>query len=264
VASGRAEHSTPVKIAVCIKQVPSRDWQPKLDDAGIWIREPDAYEMNEPDAYALEESLRLKEKHGGEVVVCSAGPARVGQVLREALARGADRAIHVDDDRLATGDAFVVADALAGSMKEERFDLVLTGLQSDDQGFAQTGVVLAELLDFPHATIVMEVQAAADRLRVKRELEGGWFQWVTMPLPAVLTIQSGINQLRYATLKGIMAAKKKEIRRVPPLSAAPARRHRIVSLRLPDKLKKTQILSGSPIEAARELVRRLKEEVRAI
>jgi electron transfer flavoprotein beta subunit len=220
--------------------------------------------MNEPDAYALEESLRLKEKHGGEVVVCSAGPARVGQLLREALARGADRAIHVDDDGLATGDAFVVADALAGSMKEERFDLVLTGLQSDDQGFAQTGVVLAELLDFPHATIVMEVQAAADRLRVKRELEGGWFQWVTMPLPAVLTVQSGINQLRYATLKGIMAAKKKEIRRVPPLSLAPARRHRIVSLRLPDKLKKTQILSGSPIEAARELVRRLKEEVRAI
>ena len=148
-----------MKLAVCLKQVPTRDWQPRLDDARTWIREPDAsFEMNEPDAYALEEALRLKEKHGGEVVVCSAGPARAAQVLREALARGADRAIHVEDDRLASADAFVVARALAAAMKDERFDLVLAGLQSDDQGFAQTGVILAEYLGRPHATIVMEVQ----------------------------------------------------------------------------------------------------------
>src|SRR5207248_2729821 len=157
-----------------------------------------------------EEGLRLKEKHGGEVVVCSAGPARVAQVIREALARGADRAIHVEDDGLGGADAFVVSSALAGAMRDERFDLVLTGLQSDDQGFAQTGVILAERLGLPHATIIMEVDVRDGALRVKRELEGGWFQWVAMPLPAVLTIQSGINQLRYATLKGIMAAKKKE------------------------------------------------------
>ena len=148
----------------------------------------------------------------------------MAQVLREALARGADRAIHVEDQSLASADAFVVADALASAMRDERFDIILTGLQSDDQGFAQTGVILAERLGLSHATIVMEVQAPAagsepaPMLRVKRELEGGWFQWVSMPLPAVLTIQSGINQLRYATLKGIMAAKKKEIRKV----AAPA------------------------------------------
>ena len=204
-----------MKIAVCIKQVPSRDWQPRLNDAKTWIREQDAsFEMNEPDAYALEEALRLKEQHGGEVVVCSAGPARVGQVLREALARGADRALHVEDDALASADAFVVADSLAAAMKEEQFDLVLTGLQSDDMGFAQTGVILAQRLGRPHATIVMDVKVdpAQGMVRVKRELEGGWFQWVGMPLPAVLTIQSGINQLRYATLKGIMAAKKKEIK----------------------------------------------------
>src|SRR5436305_1064535 len=195
-------------IAVCIKQVPSRDWQPRLDESKTWIREQDAsFEMNEPDAYALEEALRLKEQHGGEAVVCAAGPARVAQVLREALARGADRAIHVEDDTLASADAFGVADSLAAAMKDENFDVVLTGLQSDDQGFAQTGVILADRLGRPHATIVMEVQATDGRVRVKRELEGGWFQWVTMPLPAVLTIQSGINQLRYATLKGIMAAK---------------------------------------------------------
>jgi electron transfer flavoprotein beta subunit len=253
-----------MKIAVCIKQVPTRDWQPRLNDDKTWIRDQDAsYEMNEPDAYALEEALRLKEQHGGEVVVCSAGPARVAQVIREALARGADRAIHVEDDGLAAADAFVVADALASAMKDEAFDLILTGLQSDDQGFAQTGVVLAERLGLPHATIIMEVQVASSALRVKRELEGGWFQWVAMPLPAVLTIQSGINQLRYATLKGIMAAKKKEIRKAAP-PAAGAAKQKIASLYVPEKQKKTQLIGGSPADAAKELIKKLREEARVI
>jgi len=254
-----------MKIAVCIKQVPTRDWQPRLNESGTWIREQDAsYELNEPDAYALEESLRLKERHGGEVVVCSAGPARVAQALREALARGADRAIHIEDEGLAAADAFVVAGALAEAMKDEGFDVILTGLQSDDQGLAQTGVVLAEKLGRPHATIAMEVQLASERmLRVKRELEGGWFQWVSLPLPAVLTIQSGINQLRYATLKGIMAAKKKEIRKVsPPGSRSP--RVKIVALAAPQKTKKTAMIGGSPAEAAKELVRRLRDDARVI
>src|SRR5207244_1955137 len=127
-----------MKIAVCIKQVPTREWQPRLDESRTWIREQDAaFEMNEPDAYALEEALRLKETHGGEVVVCSAGPSRVAQVIREALARGADRAIHVEDAGLASADAFMTSGALASAMTDEKFDLVLTGLQSDDQGFAQ-------------------------------------------------------------------------------------------------------------------------------
>jgi electron transfer flavoprotein beta subunit len=254
----------PMRIAVCIKQVPTRDWQPRLNDAGTWIRDQDAsFEMNEPDAYALEEALRLKEQHNGEVVVCSAGPARVAQVIREALARGADRAIHVADDGLANADACAVADALAGAMKGESFDLVLTGLQSDDQGFAQTGVILAERLGLPHATIIMEVQVSPPTVRVKRELEGGWFQWVAMPLPAVLTIQSGINQLRYATLKGIMAAKKKEIRSVTP-GAVAAPTQRIAKLYVPEKSKKTRMITGSPAEAAKELVRKLREEARVI
>jgi len=252
-----------MKIAVCIKQVPTRDWQPRLNDSKTWIREQDAsFEMNEPDAYALEEALRLKEKHGGEVVACSAGPSRAAQVLREALARGADRAIHVEDDALATADAFAIADSLAAAMNEESFDLVLTGLQSDDQGFAQTGVILAQRLGRPHATIVMEVQAGDRSVRVKRELEGGWFQWVALPLPAVLTIQSGINQLRYATLKGIMAAKKKEIRKAAPVASSP--RLKITSLYVPEKSKKTQMIGGLPAEAAKELVRRLRDEARAI
>ncbi len=253
-----------MKIAVCIKQVPTREWQPRLNEAGTWIRDQDAsYEMNEPDAYALEEGLRLKERAGGEVVVCSAGPARVAQVLREALARGADRAIHVEDDRLAAADAFAVAEALASAMRDEHFDLILTGLQSDDQGFAQTGVILAEQLGMAHATIIMEVQVADGGLRVKRELEGGWFQWIGLPLPAVLTIQSGINTLRYATLKGIMAAKKKEIRKTAA-PAALAGLQQIVKMYAPEKQKHTEMISGSPAEVARQLVRKLREDARAI
>ncbi len=254
-----------MKIAVCIKQVPTREWQPRLNDAKTWIREQDAsYEMNEPDAYALEEALRLREKHTGEVVVCSAGPTRVQQVIREALARGADRAIHVEADSLGSADAFVTADALAAAMAEETFDLVLTGLQSDDQGHGQTGVVLAERLGVPHSTIIMEVQVRdGSSVRVKRELEGGWFQWIMIPLPAVLTIQSGINQLRYATLKGIMAAKKKDIRKVaPPPGLQPSQQ--IVALALPTRSKQTQMIAGSAADAAKELVRRLREEARVL
>jgi electron transfer flavoprotein beta subunit len=253
-----------MKIAVCTKQVPTREWQPRLNDTRTWIREADAsFEMNEPDAYALEEALRLKEKHGGEVVVCAAGPARTAQVIREALARGADRAIHVEHDDFGAADAFGVAGALADAMREEAFDLVLTGLQSDDQGHAQVGVVLAERLGIPHATIIMEVRVEDGRMRVKRELEGGWFQWIVLPLPALLTIQSGINQLRYATLKGIMAAKKKEVRKVTPAGPIVATQ-RIAALYVPERSKQTHMITGTPADAARELVRRLRDEARAL
>jgi electron transfer flavoprotein beta subunit len=254
-----------MKIAVCIKQVVTREWQLRVTDTKSWIRDSDAsFELNEPDAYALEEALRLKEKHSGEVVVVSAGPARVAQVLREALARGADRAIHVEGD-LASADAFVIAEELAVAVRDEQFDLVLTGLQSDDQGFGQVGVVLAEKLDMPAATIIMEVEADPDAksLRVKRELEGGWFQWMSLPLPALLTIQSGINQLRYATLKGIMAAKKKEIRKVAAAGSATAAQ-KIVNVYFPEKGKKTQMIEGSAADAAKTLVQKLRDEARVI
>jgi electron transfer flavoprotein beta subunit len=253
-----------MKIAVCIKQVPTREWQPRLNDDKTWIREQDvSYEMNEPDAYALEESLRLREKHGGEVVVCSAGPTRVQQVIREALARGADRALHVDDLALGAADASAAAAALAPAMAEEAFDLILTGLQSDDQGHAQFGPLLATRLGVPHSTIIMEVLIENGALRVKRELEGGWFQHIGMPLPALLTIQSGINQLRYATLKGIMAAKKKEIKKVAAPGAI-ASRQKVLALYAPQKSKQTIMIGGSPAEAAKELVKRLREEARVL
>ena len=214
-----------MKILVCMKQVPQKDAPLKLNESGTWIREDVSYEVNEPDAYALEEALRQKEKHGGEVVVITAGPARAQQVLREALAKGADRAIHLEDPAFVALDACNTARAFAAAIKDEKFDLIFTGLQSDDYGYAQTGVVLAELLGWPHATIIMQIEKVDGRgagIRVKRELEAGFFQFVDMPLPAVLTIQSGINKLRYATLIGIKQAKNKPMRKVALGEVQPA------------------------------------------
>src|SRR5579864_6209094 len=201
-----------MKIAVAIKQVPLRDSPLRVNAAGTWIDEDNlGFEINEPDAYALEEALQLREKHGGEVIVISSGPARVSQTLREALAKGADRGIQVESSGI---DTMAVAQQLATALRTESPDLILTGLQSDDLGYGQTGVVLAELLGLPHATIIMQVEKQDGGIRVKRELEDGWFQHVEMPLPALLTIQSGINKLRYATLMGIKKAKTKEVKRL--------------------------------------------------
>ena len=203
-----------MRILVCLKQVPQKDAALKLNEAGTWIREDVQYEVNEPDAYALEEALRQKEKHTGEVVALTAGPARAQQVLREALAKGADRAIHLEDDEFVGLDAYNTARAIGAAIKDEKFDLIFTGLQSDDYGYAQTGVILAEIMGLPHATIIMQIEKTDAGIRVKRELEAGFFQFVEMPLPAVLTIQSGINKLRYATLIGIKQAKTKPLRKV--------------------------------------------------
>src|ERR1700675_2298387 len=200
-----------MKIIVAIKQVPLRDSPLRLDSSGKWINESDlSFEINEPDAYALEEALQLKEKHGGEVVVLCAGPARAAQTIREALAKGADRAVHIEEENLASLDTLGVARLLAAAAKAEKPDLILTGLQSDDLGAGQTGVVMAELLGLPHSTIIMQVEAREGAIRVKRELENGWFQHIEMPLPAVLAVQSGLNKLRYATLMGIKKARTKE------------------------------------------------------
>src|SRR2546421_9788900 len=147
-----------MKILVCMKQVPKRDAPLKLNEAGTWIREDVSYDVKEPDAYALEEALRQKEKHGGEVVDITAGPARSQQVFREGLAKGADRAIHLEDPGFVGMDAMNIAKAFVASIKDEKFDLIFTGLQSDDYGYAQTGVIMSKLLGWPHATIIMEIQ----------------------------------------------------------------------------------------------------------
>jgi electron transfer flavoprotein beta subunit len=254
-----------MKILVAIKQVPERDAQIHVASDGKWIDESDLnYAINEPDAYALEEALQLKEKNGGEVVVLCAGPERVTSTLREALAKGADRAIHIEADDLGERDTLGVAQILADAVKEESPDLILTGLQSDDLGLGQTGVVLAELLGVPHATIIMQVEVAGSGLKVKRELEDGWFQHVEMPLPALLTIQSGGNKLRYATLMGIKKAKTKETKTVTPSTSAGAQAITLERVYLPEKQKKTEMLTGTPAEVAAKLVEKLKFEVRVI
>lgn len=255
-----------MKILVCMKQVPQKDAPLKLNESGTWIRDEVSYEVNEPDAYALEEALRQKEKHGGEVVVITSGPARSQTVLREALAKGADRAIHLEDDAFVGLDAFNTAKAFAAAIKDEQFDLIFTGLQSDDYGFAQTGVILAEILGWAHATIIMQLEKTESGIRVKRELEAGYFQYVNMPTPAVLTIQSGINKLRYATLIGIKNAKNKPLRKVAMAEVAGAvgpNLQKIERLYVPQKSKQTQMIEGSPAEIAKKLVDKLRNDLRA-
>ncbi len=256
-----------MKIVVSVKQVPARDATLRADSTGKRLDESDlTYEMNEPDAYALEEALQLKEKLGGEVIVLCAGPQRAAQTIREALAKGADRAIHVETEENEIPDALTTARLLANAIGSEAPDFVLTGLQSDDLGYGQTGVMLAEMLGYAHATIVMEVEPQGNQVRVKRELEDGWYQYVTLPLPAVLTIQSGIKKLRYATLMGIKKAKTKEVRTVS-MTDGGAGLHSggtTGQIYLPPKNEGIQMFSGEPRVIARQLVEKLKFEARVI
>lgn len=256
-----------MKTLVAVKQVPVRDAAVRVSANGKWIEEDGSdFQINEPDAYALEAALLLKETHGGEVVVLCAGPERASQALREALAKGADRAIHVVCDGLEQLDTLVVARLLSSAAAVENPDLILTGLQSDDLGLGQTGVVMAEILGLPHASIVMEIEKGENSIHVKRELEDGWFQWVELPLPALLTIQSGISRLRYATLMGIKKAKSKEVRRIEIASpgAAPSQSVTLTRVYAPQKTKETRILNGSPTEAANLLADILRSEVHVL
>jgi electron transfer flavoprotein beta subunit len=256
-----------MKIIVAIKQVPSRDSQLKIAAGAQSIDEEDlTFEINEPDAYALETGLQLKEKHGGEVVVLCLGPARAAQTIREALAKGADRALHIEADDPGAFDPLGIARLMAAALKAEAPDLVLTGLQSDDLGNGQTGPILAELLGLPHATLIMEVEVQPNGIRVKRELEDGWFQHVEMPLPALLSIQSGIAKLRYATLMGIKKAKSKEIRRstVAELGGASPAGVLVQRLYLPERARQAQLFEGDAKLAAAKLVEKLKFEARVI
>ncbi len=237
-----------MKIIVLMKQVANKDAVLRISADEKWINDADvAMQTNESDGYALEEALRMKEAKGeGEVVVCTLGPQSAKTVIKDALARGADRAIHIIEENSNKLSPYQVAAAIAGAVKEENADLIFTGLQSDDASYGQTGVILAELLGIPHATIVIELDRTSinGNVRIKRELESGWYQWFTYKLPALLTIQSGISQIRYASLKGIMAAKKKEINEVTPTIEDFASAQKIEKVYMPLKTKQTQMLGG--------------------
>ncbi len=258
-----------MKIIVLMKQVANKDAVLRISRDEKWIEESDiAHQTNESDGYALEEALRLKEAKGeGEVVVCTLGAQSAKTVLKDALARGADRAIHIVNENENRLSPFQIAKTIADAIRDETADLVFTGLQSDDANYGQTGVILAELLDIPHATIVIDIdrESLNGNLHLKRELESGWYQWFTYNLPALLTIQSGISQIRYASLKGIMAAKKKEIREVSPNIENFASAQHIERVYLPLKTKQTQMLGdGDAKKGAVELVEKLKTEVRVL
>lgn len=258
-----------MKIVVLMKQVANKDAVLRIAGDEKWINESDvAQQTNESDGYALEEALRMKEAKGeGEVVVCSLGPQSAKTVIKDALARGADRAIHVVVDDSKKLSPYQIASTIADAIRGENADLVFTGLQSDDSNFGQTGVILAELLGIPHATLVIEVDRSKleASVRLKRELESGWYQWFTYQLPALLTIQSGISQIRYASLKGIMAAKKKEIAEVAPSAGAFTSGQTIEKVYMPLKTKQTQMLGNGDAKAgAAELVEKLKTEVRVL
>ena len=240
-----------------------------MNGDGLWIDEDNVtFEINESDHYGLEEALRLKEKHDGEVVVVTMGPERVKESIKQALAKGADRAIHINSSGYSNPDPIAHAKLLCAAIKDENFDLILSGLQSDDLGYGQTGVLVAEMLGMAHATLVMETDVQDGKIKVKRELEGGWFQSVELPLPAVLTIQSGLNQIRYATIKGIMAAKRKEIKEIAisdlGVSDADASGIQMHKIYLPVKTKQTVVLEGDTADIVSKLVDKLKNEAKVL
>jgi len=207
-----------MKIAVLVKQVPGSETALPILENHNWIDEEQvSFVMNPPDNFAIEEALLIKERTGdGEVVIVSMGPARVQKVIREGLAKGADRGIHLEEDGQIQTDPLSIAKSISSILMDENFDLVLTGLQSDDTGMGQTGVLIGEMLGMSTGTLAMETDVQDNAIRVKRELESGWFQWVKLPLPASISIQSGLNTPRYPSLRGIMGAKKKEIKVVSP------------------------------------------------
>ncbi len=256
-----------MKIIVLMKQVANKDAVLRIGKDEKWIDEADiALQTNESDGYALEEALRMKEAKGeGEVIVCSLGGQSAKTVIKDALARGADRAIHIIVEESNKLSPYQIANTIADAIREENADLVFSGLQSDDASYGQTGVILAELLGVPHATLVIEVDRENPSLRVKRELESGWYQWFTYQTPALLSIQSGISQIRYASLKGIMAAKKKELKEINPAIDPFDSAQKIEKVYLPLKTKQTQMLGNGDAKAgAVELVEKLKTEVRVI
>jgi electron transfer flavoprotein beta subunit len=264
-----------MKIVVCVKQVPDTEARLRVGKDGRWIDEEDlAFVLNESDEYALEEALRIVEKSGGEVVVVSLGPERVREALRKTLALGATRAVLLSDAAFAGGDALATGRALAAAVRRESPDLVLTGSQSDDHGFGATGTILAGELGWPHAWLVMgvEVEEGGTSLKVTREMESGLNELFRVAMPAVLEIQAGINHPRYASLKGIMAAKKKEIQELAPADlglaadavGAAGSRLETISVGFPESGRAAQILQGDAAAAAKELVGKLRNEARVI
>lgn len=263
-----------MKIAVCIKQVPNRDYALALNPDQSWIREQDlAWEINEFDLYGIEAALQLKDRFQAEVLVVSAGPSRVTDALRKALAMGCDRAILVSDERIPVNAPYAMARVLAEVLRKESPDLIITGVQSEDMAYFQTGSLIAELLDMESASMVVAIEPVDERrYRLSLEHEGGAHEDIEIELPAVFLVQTGWNQPRYASLRGIMMAKKKPLETitlddlqlsVDDLRAANAR---LEWLKLEEPIQETHVefLEGSPEQIAETLFEKLKKEARVL
>ena len=251
-----------MKIAVLVKQVVGSESSLEISQDQKWIDDSNAtFVMNPPDNYAIEEAMLIKEKVGvGEVVIVSMGPQRVQKVIREGLSKGADRGIHIETESLKEIDPLYTSKVLAETLSGESFDLILSGLQSDDSGMGQTGVLLGELLNMSTATLAIETDIDKNKIRVKRELEAGWFQWVELKSPSSISIQSGINQPRYPSLKGIMSAKKKEIKVVSaPLIET---KQNVSEIFVPKKSKETEFIETDIDSTVERIVDILKTEVK--
>ena len=260
-----------MKIITCLKEVPGSETRYEINDETSWIKDSNlTLEISECDQYALEEALKLRERHGGEVTVLTLGREHSQKSIRKALAMGADKGILIRDEEGQTSSPFAAATVLAAALRNREYDLLLAGTQSDDFSYAQTGVLLAELLDLPHASIIMKIEAHPEEQKVKalREMESGWFEWLQMPMPAVLTIQAGISQIRYISLKGIMQARKKEIQILElgdlgvDLDSLP--QLKILHLYFPKAEKRAEILEGDAQAVASRLVEKLKKEAKVL
>ena len=264
-----------MRIAVCVKQVPDTEARLRVRADGKWIEEEDLpFVINESDEYALEEALKIAEASEGEVVVFGLGPERTREALRKGLALGAAKAVHLGDEEFSGGDAIATGRALAAAISRESFDLVLTGSQSDDIGWGATGSVIAGYLGWPHAWLVMgvEIEEGGESAKVTREMEAGMNEIFRLALPAVLEVQAGINHPRYASLKGIMQAKKKEIATVSHADlglesgqvGAPGSGVELLSVAFPETGEGAQIIEGDAESAAKTLVEKLKTEARVL
>ena len=254
-----------MKIAVLIKQVPGSESALPINIDKDWVDESSiTFVMNPADNYALEEALLIKERlENGEVVVVSLGPERVQKVIREGLAKGADKGIHILEGSEVEKDPLKISKNFASVLKEENFDLILSGLQSDDTGMGQTGVLIGEFLGISTATLGIELKIDNNNIKVKRELESGWFQWVTLPLPASISIQSGLNIPRYPSLKGIMGAKKKEIKSVP-IDSSLNQLQTVESLHIPKTSKQTEVIEVDADVAVRRIMEILKSDIKVL
>ena len=257
-----------MKIVVLVKQVLDKDSNINLTAEGSLLdREDLALSTNECDSYALEEALQIKEKKGGEVIVLSVGNDSVLSVIKDGLAKGADKGLHIKTDNEEDLDALQLAKLIVSALKDENIDIVLSGLQSDDKGYGQTGVLIAELLGLSHASLVIGTEVTSDSvIKVKRELESGWFQWVDLSLPTSMTIQSGINKPRYSSLRGIMMMKKKpiETKTIDQLEFRTTQKTKIIKMYVPEKNKETVFIEGTSDEIVDQLMDKFINDIKVL